>query len=140
MIVTKKAISRRTVLRGAGATVALPLLDAMVPAFATAATTPAPARRLGVVYHPNGVIYDQWLPTGVGADFKLSPTLAGLQPFRDKLIVVTGLSSDAAEALGDGGGDHSRASGTYLTGVHVKKSDSAVEQGISMDQIAAKAL
>jgi Protein of unknown function (DUF1552) len=138
MIVTKKAISRRTVLRGLGATVALPLLDAMVPALATAATTPSPVRRLGVVYHPNGVIYDQWLPTGIGADYKLSPTLAGLQPFRDKLIVVTGLFSDAAEALGDGGGDHSRASGTYLTGVHVKKSDSVLENGISMDQIAAK--
>jgi hypothetical protein len=138
MIVTRKSISRRTVLRGVGATVGLPLLDAMVPAFATAATTPAPVRRLGVVYHPNGVIYDQWLPAGTGADFKLSPTLAGLQPFRDKLIVITGLFSDAAEALGDGGGDHSRASGTYLTGVHVKKTDSAVESGISMDQIAAK--
>jgi hypothetical protein len=138
MIVTRKSISRRTVLRGVGATVGLPLLDAMVPAFATAATNPAPVRRLGVVYHPNGVIYDQWLPAGTGADFKLSPTLAGLQPFRDKLIVITGLFSDAAEALGDGGGDHSRASGTYLTGVHVKKTDSAVESGISMDQIAAK--
>jgi hypothetical protein len=139
MIVTKKAMSRRTVLQGLGATVALPLLDAMIPAFATAATTPGPVRRLGVVYHPNGVIYDKWLPEGAGAGFKLSPTLAGLEPFRDKLIVVTGLYSDAAEALGDGGGDHSRASGTYLTGVHVKKSDSAVENGISMDQIAAKA-
>lgn len=139
MIVTKKALSRRAVLQGIGAAIALPLLDAMVPAFATAATTPGPVRRLGVVYHPNGVIYDQWLPAGAGADFKLSPTLAGLQPFRDQLIVVTGLYSDAAEALGDGGGDHSRASGTYLTGVHVKKSDSAVENGISMDQIAAKA-
>jgi hypothetical protein len=137
MIVTKKAISRRTVLRGIGATVALPLLDAMMPALVNGAATPV--RRLGVVYHPNGVIYDQWLPTGVGTDFKLSPTLAGLQPFRDKLIVVTGLYSDQAEALGDGGGDHSRASGTYLTGVHVKKSDSALENGISMDQIAAKA-
>jgi hypothetical protein len=94
---------------------------------------------LGVVYHPNGVIYDQWLPTGTGAEFQLSPTLAGLQPFKDKLLVITGLYSDEAEALGDGGGDHSRASGTYLTGVHVKKSDSAVENGISMDQIAAKA-
>ena len=135
MIVTRKAMSRRTVLRGLGATVALPLLDAMIPAFASAATT---VRRLGVVYHPNGVIYDQWLPAGAGAQFKLSPTLAGLQPFQDQLIVVTGLYSDAAEALGDGGGDHSRASGTYLTGVHVKKSDSAVENGISMDQIAAK--
>ena len=139
MIVTKKAISRRAVLRGMGATVALPLLDAMVPALAISATAAAPVRRLGVVYHPNGVIYDKWLPKGVGADFELSPTLAGLQPFRDKLIVVTGLCSDAAEALGDGGGDHSRASGTYLTGVHVKKSDSAVQNGISMDQIAAKA-
>ena len=111
MIVTKKAISRRTVLRGVGATVALPLLDAMVPAFATAATTPAPARRLGVIYHPNGVIYDKWLPTGTGANFEFSPTLAGLKPFRDQLIVVTGLFSDEAEANGDGGGDHSRASG-----------------------------
>ena len=139
MIVTRKSISRRTVLRGMGATVGLPLLDAMIPALAVAATTPAPVRRLGVVYHPNGVIYDKWLPTGVGADFQFSPTLAGLEPFRDKLIVITGLSSDQAEPLGDGGGDHTRASGTYLTGVHVKKSDSAVENGISMDQIAAKA-
>ena len=63
MFVTKKAISRRTVLRGAGTAVALPLLDAMIPAFAPAATT-NPVRRFGVVYHPNGVIYDQWLPTG----------------------------------------------------------------------------
>ena len=139
MIITRKAISRRTVLQGLGATVALPLLDAMIPALTNAATTAAPVRRLGVVYHPNGVIYDQWLPTGVGADFTFSPTLAGLQPFRDKLIVVTGLSSDEAEALGDGGGDHSRASGSYLTGVHVKKSDTTVENGISMDQIAARA-
>ena len=137
MIVTRKSISRRTVLRGVGAAVALPLLDAMVPALMNAAATPV--RRLGVIYHPNGVIYDQWLPTGVGKNFKLSPTLAALEPFRDKLIVVTGLASDEAEALGDGGGDHSRASGTYLTGVHVKKTDSAVENGISMDQIAAKA-
>ena len=64
---------------------------------------------------------------------------APLAPFRDQLIVVTGLSSHQAEALGDGGGDHSRASGTYLTGVHVRKSDSVVENGVSMDQIAAKA-
>jgi len=138
MFVTKKAISRRTILRGAGTVVALPLLDAMIPAFAPAATT-APARRLGVVYHPNGVIYDQWLPNGVGSSFELSPTLKALEPFKDKLIVVTGLFSDQAEALGDGGGDHSRACGTYLTGVHVKKSDSNVENAISMDQIAAKA-
>jgi len=140
MIVTKKAISRRTILHGLGATVALPLLDAMIPALTAAVNTPAkPIRRLGVVYHPNGIIYDKWLPTGVGADFELSPTLAGLQPFRDKLIVVTGLSMDQAEALGDGGGDHSRACGGYLNGVHVRKSDTVVEAGMSMDQIAARA-
>jgi hypothetical protein len=137
MFLTKKAISRRTVLRGAGAAVALPLLDAMIPAFAPAATT-TPVRRFGVVYHPNGVIYDKWLPSGAGSQFELSPTLKGLEPFKDKLIVVTGLFSDQAEPLGDGGGDHSRACGSYLTGVHVKKSDSIVENAVSMDQIAAK--
>jgi hypothetical protein len=140
MIVTKKAISRRTILRGLGATVSLPLLDAMIPALTAAANTPAKAvRRLGVVYHPNGVIYDKWLPTGVGRNFELSPTLAGLQPFKNQLTVVTGLFMDLAEALGDGGGDHSRACGAYLSGVHVKKSDTVVESGISMDQIAARA-
>jgi hypothetical protein len=138
MFVTKKAISRRTVLRAAGTVVALPLLDSMIPAFAPAAST-KPVRRLGVVYHPNGVIYDQWLPKGVGSEFELSPTLKGLEPFKDKVIVVTGLFCDPAEALGDGGGDHSRACGSYLTGVHVKKSDSNVENAVSMDQIAAKA-
>ena len=140
MIVTKKAISRRMILRGMGATVALPLLDAMIPALTAAQSTPATAvRRLGVVYHPNGVIYDKWVPASVGANFELSPTLAGLQPFKDQLIVVTGLFMDFAEALGDGGGDHSRACGGYLSGVHVKKSDAVVEGGISMDQIAARA-
>src|SRR5512142_775965 len=94
--VTKKAISRRTILRGAGTAVALPLLDAMIPAFAPAATT-VPVKRFGVVYHPNGVIYDKWLPTGAGANFELSPTLKGLEAFKDKLIVVTGLSSEPAE-------------------------------------------
>ena len=140
MIVTKKAISRRTILRGLGATVALPLLDAMIPALTAQSRTAAKGvRRLGVIYHPNGVIYDKWLPTGAGSNFELSPTLAGLRPFKDQLIVVTGLSMDQAEALGDGGGDHSRACGGYLSGVHVKKSDSVVEAGITMDQIAARA-
>jgi uncharacterized protein DUF1552 len=138
MFVTRKSISRRTILRGAGTAIALPLLDAMIPAFAPAAAT-APVRRFGVVYHPNGVIYDQWLPKGVGSNFELSPTLKGLEPLKDKVIVVTGLFSDQAEALGDGGGDHSRACGTYLTGVHVKKSDTSLENAVSMDQILAKA-
>lgn len=138
MFVTKRSISRRTMLRGAGAAIALPLLDAMIPAFAQPAAA-APAKRFGVVYHPNGVIYEEWLPRGEGRDFELSPTLKGLEAFKDQVIVVTGLFSDQAEALGDGGGDHSRACGSYLTGAHVKKSDSIVENAISMDQIAAKA-
>jgi len=137
MFVTKKAISRRTVLRAAGTAVALPLLDSMIPAFAPADTI-KPVRRLGVVYHPNGVIYDEWLPKGAGTSYELSPTLKGLEPFKDKLTVVTGLFCDPAEANGDGGGDHSRACGSYLTGVHVKKSDSNVENAVSMDQIVAK--
>jgi len=137
MFVTKKAISRRTVLRGVGTAIALPLLDAMVPAFAPAATT-KPVRRFGVFYHPNGVIYEEWLPKGSGTDFELSPTLKGLEPFKDKTIVITGLASDQAEALGDGGGDHSRACGSYLTGVHVKKSDTELYNAVSMDQIVAK--
>jgi hypothetical protein len=141
MIVTKKAISRRTVLRGIGTAVALPLLDAMVPALTAVANTAAkPVRRLGVVYHPNGVIYENWLPKGAGPGFELSRVLSPLEPFRDQLLVVTGLSSHQAEALGDGGGDHSRATGSYLTGVHVRKSDSVVENSISMDQVAARAL
>jgi hypothetical protein len=137
MFVTKKAISRRTLLQGVGTAVALPLLDAMVPALAPGATA-KPVRRFGVVYHPNGIIYDQWLPKGEGAHFELSPTLKGLERFKDQLIVVTGLFSDQAEALGDGGGDHSRACGSYLTGVHVKKSDTSLENAVSMDQIVAK--
>jgi hypothetical protein len=137
MYLTKKSISRRTILRAAGTAVALPLLDAMIPAFAPAATT-APVRRLGVVYHPNGVIYDQWLPTGEGTQYELSKTLKGLEPFKKQTTVITGLFCDPAEANGDGGGDHSRACGSYLTGIHVKKSDSNVENAVSMDQIAAK--
>src|SRR5262244_3317662 len=140
MIIVGKTISRRTVLRGIGTAIALPLLDAMVPALTASQNTAAkPIQRFGVVYHPNGIIYDKWLPKGVGTEFEFSPILAPLEPFRDKVVVVTGLYSDQAEALGDGGGDHSRASGTYLTGVHVKRSDTVVENGISMDQIAAKA-
>jgi len=141
VIVTKKALSRRTILRGIGTTVALPLLDAMVPALTALQRTPArPVRRLGVVYHPNGVIYETWLPQGTGRSFQLSPVLQPLAPFREQLLVLTGLASQQAEALGDGGGDHSRATGTYLTGVHVRKSDSVVGNGISMDQIVAKSL
>ncbi len=89
-------------------TVALPLLDAMVPALTAFQKTPAkPVRRLGVVYHPNGVVYENWLPKGTGAGFEFSRVLAPLERFRDRVVVVTGLADRQAEALGDGGGDHS---------------------------------
>ena len=140
MIVTKKAISRRTVLRGVGVTLALPLLDAMVPAATALQKTPArPVRRLGIVYHPNGVVYENWLPEGAGTDFTFSRVLMPFEKYRERVVVVTGLFDNQAESLGDGGGDHSRASGSYLTGVHVKKSDTMVHNGVSMDQIAARA-
>ena len=140
MIITKKSISRRTVLRGLGTAVSLPLLDAMIPALTAAQNTPAKAvRRLAVVYHPNGVVYENWLPTGEGTDFTFSRVLAPLEPFRSRVNIITGLADRQAEALGDGGGDHSRASGSYLTGVHVKKSDTIVQNSVSMDQIAARA-
>ena len=140
MIVIKKAISRRTVLRGLGTAVSLPLLDAMIPALTAAQNTPAKAvRRLAVVYHPNGVVYENWLPEGAGTSFTFSRVLAPLEPFRSRVNIITGLADRQAEALGDGGGDHSRASGSYLTGVHVKKSDTIVQNSVSMDQIAARA-
>ena len=140
MIITKKAISRRTVLRGLGTAVSLPLLDAMIPALTAAQNTPAKAvRRLAVVYHPNGVVYENWLPAGEGTSFTFSRVLAPLEPFRSRVNIITGLADRQAEALGDGGGDHSRASGSYLTGVHVKKSDTIVQNSVSMDQIAARA-
>jgi hypothetical protein len=139
MMIIKKAISRRTALRGVGAAIALPLLDAMVPALTAAQKTAArPVRRLGVVYHPNGVVYENWRPAGVGTEFQFSRALAPFERFRNRVVVVTGLADRQAEALGDGAGDHSRASGSYLTGVHVRKSDSQVLNGVSMDQIAAR--
>ena len=141
MIITKKAIPRRTVLRGLGATVALPFLDSMVPALTALQNTPAnPIRRMGVVYHPHGMIKANWDPIGVGADFELSPILQPLTPFKDQLLVLSNLANRQADAMGDGAGDHARGCGAYLTGVHVKKSESTVEGGVSMDQIAGQAL
>jgi hypothetical protein len=141
MIITKKAIPRRTVLRGIGASLALPLLDGMVPALTALQNTPARAfPRLGVIYHPNGIVSGGWIPKGVGSNFEFSPTMTALEPFRKDLIVVTNLQNREADAKGDGNGDHARAGGSYLTGVHVRKSETNVEAGMSMDQIVADAM
>jgi hypothetical protein len=142
MIITRLALPRRTFLRGVGATLALPLLDAMVPAMtATARTAAAPVKRLGFVYVPNGVIRDRWTPSGSGERLELSPSLAPLAPLRDRVLVLSGLAHRMADGIGDGNGDHSRASTVWLTGAHGKRTEGPdVFAGTSADQHAARVL
>jgi hypothetical protein len=141
MIITKKALHRRSFLRGMGATLALPFLDAMVPAFAATKVGGAvlPATRLGFVYVPNGIIQKAWLPAKVGTGFEMPATMAPLEPFRDNMLVLSNLMQNSGRSLGDGPGDHARAGASWLTGVHPKKTEgSGIHSGISADQIAAK--
>lgn len=141
MIITKKHLPRRTFLRGLGATVALPLLDSMVPALTAQELTAArPVKRLCIIYVPNGVFMDNWTPPEQGRGFSLPSTMAPLAPFKDQMVVLTGLSNKMGDALpGEGAGDHARAAGAYLTGVHPKKTEGAdLRAGLSLDQIVAK--
>ena len=106
MIITRKALPRRTFLRGVGATLALPLIDAMVPAFsATVKTAAKPVCRMGFIYVPNGVAMNDslnyWTPKGAGTEFTLSPILAPLAPYRDRLTIVSGLAQKQGESLGE---------------------------------------
>ncbi|MGE3512789.1 MAG: DUF1552 domain-containing protein [Vicinamibacterales bacterium] len=142
MYISRKSLPRRTVLRGVGTLLALPLLDAMVPALSALAATPARApRRLGFVYIPNGVIQDQWVPATTGPDFELSPTLRPLAKVKDHITVVSGLAQKQAESFGDGNGDHARGCASWLNGVHPKRTEGAgVQAGTTADQIAAGAL
>src|SRR5581483_2574489 len=138
LIVTRKCLPRRAVLRGLGISMALPFLDAMVPAFAS--RRPPEPKRLAFVYVPNGAIMERWMPPLEGA-LDLSPTLEPLSPFRDHLLLVTGLAQANGRALGDGPGDHGRAGATFLTGVHPRKTEGAdIHAGISADQVAANVL
>jgi hypothetical protein len=143
MIIAKKVIPRRTVLRGLGAMVSLPLLDGMVPAFTTLRLTAAsPKRRLGVVYVPHGAAMDYWVPAVEGPSFELSPSLQPLAPYRDRLLVVSGLDhKPGAQLPGEPAGGHGRIGGAWLTGVHAKPTEGAdVQAGTSLDQIAAAQL
>jgi hypothetical protein len=143
MIITKKHLPRRTFLRGVGVSLALPLLDGMVPALAALSTTAAkPVKRLGIVYVPNGIFMDRWTPAGGDGALELTQTLQPLTPFRDKMLLVSGLANRQGDPLpGEGAGDHARAAGAYLTGVHPKKTEGAdIRAGLSMDQIAAQVL
>ena len=133
MMITKMSLPRRTFLRGMGATVALPLLDAMVPALTAFAKTPAaPIRRFGVVYVPNGMIMPSWTPRHDGA-LELSPILQPLAPFQDRMLVFSGL-----DGLQGRGGTHTTAATRFLTGLIGKMTDQGIEAGPSIDQIAAQ--
>jgi len=141
MIITKKALPRRTFLRGLGTTLALPFLDAMMPAMAaTGSAIAKPATRLGFVYVPNGIIPRAWLPSKIGSGFEFGSSMKPLEPFRDKVLVLSNLMQNGGRALGDGAGDHARAGASWLTGVHPKKTEGAdIHADVSADQIAAKA-
>ena len=139
MVITKKYLSRRRVLQGVGATVALPLLDAMVPALtAQQRTAAAPVKRFGVFYVPNGMSMPYWYPLTEGPLDELPPTLQSLQPFRDRVLICGGLDDESANLV-KGGGDHARSAGTFLTCVPYKITAGAdVSNAVSMDQIAAR--
>ncbi len=138
-------ISRRTVLRGLGTAVALPCLEAMAPAADLAATARATGglahaapKRLAFLYVPNGAHMQAWTPTKEGTGFDLPFILEPLAPYKEDLMVLTGLAQDNAAAHGDGGGDHARSLACFLTGVHPLKSDSNLRAGVSVDQVAAQ--
>jgi hypothetical protein len=136
MFLTKTALPRRTFLRGVGAAVSLPFLEAMVPAFTALAQTPAqPQRRVGFVYVPNGVILDSWTPTATGAGFDMTPILAPLQPFRDRLAVISNL----ARPGGNSRNDHTVSQAGWLSGVLARRTEAEdIFLGPTIDQIVAR--
>ena len=140
MIVVKRALPRRTVLRGIGATMALPFLDAMVPAVTAASRTAAkPIKRIGFFYRGNGTIPSRWVPPTVGRDFELSQILEPLAPVREYLTVVSGLAHRQADSFGDGNGDHTRGNAVWLTGVHAyDRRTSEVKLATTVDQLIAR--
>ena len=134
--VSKKAIPRRTMLRGIGAMFALPLLDSMTPALtALAAGDAKPVNRFGVFYVPNGMIMKDYLPAREGTAFEMTPTLRALAPFRQQMLVLSGLNSlPKGERTG---GAHAKATTRFLTDVTPPNSETWLDAGISMDQILA---
>jgi hypothetical protein len=139
--------NRRMFLRGMGACIALPALEAFLPTRAMAAaasvarvatTASGAPLRMAFLYFPNGAIQSQWAPTGTGRDFGFGNTLTPLEPLRHRVQVISGLEHVNAEAGPDGAGDHARANGTFLTGVRVKKTaGSDIRAGVSVDQMAS---
>jgi hypothetical protein len=141
MIITRKHLSRRTFLRGVGAVIGLPLLDAMLPALGWAGGAKRlPPARLCFVYLPNGMVMRNWTPATEGKNFEFTPILKPLERFREHTLVLSGLMCHNANALGDGPGDHARASACFLTGAHARESGSDLLAGVSADQLAAQAI
>src|SRR5439155_25934852 len=135
MFITKMSMPRRTLLRGVGATLALPLLEAMIPAStALAATAAAPVRRFAGIFSPNGMIMDAWTPEGSGTEFELKTVLKPLEPFKSQMVVVSNLSNGPQRA-----GGHALAPTMFLTGVmHPNRSEGAdIRAGQSIDQALA---
>ncbi|WP_428098907.1 DUF1552 domain-containing protein [Candidatus Rariloculus sp.] len=138
MFITKKHIPRRTFLRGMGAGVALPLLDAMVPAMSA---TPAATTRYSFLHVPHGASPGYWVPQGVGKDWKLSPILAPLAPFKDQVTVISGTDHLMATSLTpeESAGDHSRTAAVFLSGAHPKRTEGQdIHGGITIDQVLAQ--
>jgi hypothetical protein len=139
MFISKKHISRRAVLQGAGATIALPLLDAMVPAGTALAQTAAqPATRLGFVYFPHGAVMTHWTPAAAGKDFAPSPILAPLAKYKSDMTVISGLRNRAT----DEAASHGLMEDTWLTGIDPNKVEGSgvANAGVSIDQLAAAAI
>jgi hypothetical protein len=133
MFITKKHLSRRTVLKGVGVTVALPLLDAMIPAAtALAQTAAAPKPRMGFIYFPHGAVMQNWSPAKAGTDYEITPILKPLEPFRDQLTIVSGLRNKTGESPSP----HAIIAGTWLS-CHAPAVSQAPHGGISCDQVAA---
>jgi hypothetical protein len=142
MFITKKHLSRRTLLRGAGAAIALPLLDSMIPARTALAQTAAmPKSRLGCIYIPHGATMDKWTPATAGSNFEFSEILKPLEPFRDRICVVSNLAhGQVAPWVGEdtgGAENHVRAAAVFLSGAHPVKGDEA-HVGPTVDQMAAQ--
>ena len=139
MIILNKVMQRRTFLRGAGTALALPFLDAMIPVFGAGHEVERPIR-LSFIEVPNGIMMDKWTPDTEGSGFQLKPVMQSLAPFRDRMLVLSGLDQNEARQLeGELGGDHSRACAAYLTGAHAKMTSGAdLRAGISVDQVAAR--
>ena len=137
MYLSRKHLSRRTILKGAGVTIALPLLDAMIPAgTALAQTAAAPTSRLGFIYFPHGALQDQWTPVATGRDFDFPFIIKPLEPFRDYVTVVSGLRNKGGESSSP----HGIIEETWLSCVSPRKRDVKTGVGVTADQIAAKHL